>query len=450
MRKTLTLVLMVVLVFSLFAGGRQEAPAAPGTAAPAAQPAAEMPRREINVLLWDDPYPRALMQMLPEFEAATNIKVNVEMLQPPQVLTKTAVSVTATSTDYDVVGVDEGNVPVFAQLLEPFANWPEGRVYPRTDLGSVTEKMLNIGTWDGQQLGVPINGNLYVWMTRRDLIENPTYRQQFRAQHGYDLRVPQTLDELLTMGRFFHSNGIAAGFGPFNGGPAGVLSEAVYMWHAFGTNFIDVVDGTYRVVLNEDRAVEAMNFYKELMTISPPGAETMAHVERQAAFAADPKGVFSMFIWPAQIAAYENPDTSMVAGKIAYSAPPAGPRGHGAVTGAWAMVIPRASANKEAAAEFIYWWSSQSVAERLVQANTIPARTDALTNPQFTSAKPHLPALAASMEVAISRPRFREIGEVQDVVKARWIEGITGRRDTREATRLIIQETNAILQRAGY
>ncbi|TVR05419.1 MAG: extracellular solute-binding protein [Spirochaetaceae bacterium] len=440
MKKTLTVLLLTLLAVSLFAGGQQQQPQA------AAQPVT----REINVLLWDDPYPRALAAMLPEFEAATGIRVNIEMLQPPQVLTKTAVSVTANSTDYDVVGIDEGNVPVFAELLLPFAQWPQGQVFPKTDPASVTPKMLNIGTWDGVQLGIPINGNLYVWMTRKDLIENPDYRRRFRAEYGYDLGVPETLDQLLDMGTFFHSNGIANGFGPFNGGPAGVFSEAIYMWHAFGTDFINFVDGTFKIVLDEDRAVEGMEFYKKLMAISPPGAETMAHVERQAAFAADPKGVFSMFIWPAQIAAYENPDTSMVSGKIAYSAPPAGPRGHGAVTGAWAITIPRASRNQEAAAEFIYWWSSQEIASRLVEANTIPARTDALTNPAFVAAKPHLPALAASMDVAISRPRFREIGEVQDVIKLRWTEGITGARDTREAVRMIVRETNEILRRAGY
>lgn len=438
MKKALVFFLLITLTFAVFAGGQREA-------APAAQPT-----REINVLLWDDPYPRALAAMLPEFEAATGIKVNIEMLQPPQVLTRTAIAVTDNATDYDVVGVDEGNVPVFASMLLPFDQWPEGQVYPRTDVTSVTEKMLDIGTWEGVQLGVPINGNLYVWMTRKDLIENADYSRRFRAEYGYDLKVPETLQELLEMGTFFHENDIASGFGPFHGGPAGVLCEAVYMWHSFGTSFIDVVDGTYKVVLDEDKAVEGMEFYKKLMAISPPGAETMAHVERQAAFAADPKGVFSMFIWPAQIPAYENPDTSLVSGKIAYSAPPAGPRGHGAVTGAWAIMIPKASRNQDAAAEFIYWWSSHEVAERLVQANTIPARTEVLTNPAFVAEKPHLPALADSMAVAISRPRFAEIGEVQDVIKLRWTEGVTGNRDPREAVRLIVRETNEILQRAGY
>jgi multiple sugar transport system substrate-binding protein len=442
----MVIIMMAFSTLALFANGDKDT----GMTAPAAPAAAAQPARTINVLLWDDPYPKALMAMLPEFEAATNIKVNIEMLQPPQVLTKTAIAVTPTTTDYDVVGIDEGNVPVFASLLLPFDSWAKGTVYPKTDPKSVTPKMYSIGTWNGVQLGIPINGNLYVWMTRKDLIENPTYRSQFKSEYGYDLGVPKTFKELLEMGTFFYKNDIAAGFGPFNGGPAGVLSEACFMWYSYGTNFIDYTDGTFKVVLNEDKAVEGMEFYKKLMAISPKGAETMAHVERQAAFAADPKGVFSMFIWPAQIAAYEDPNKSLVAGKIAYSAPPAGPRGQAAITGAWAICIPKASKNAEAAAEFVYWWSSKSVADRLVQANTIPAYTESLTNPTVAAAKPWLPALAESMKVAASRPRFKEIGQVQDVVKKYWIMGITGAMPTRDAVRAIVTETNAILKNAGY
>ena len=203
-------------------------------------------------------------------------------------------------------------------------------------------------------------------------------------------------------------------------------------------------------MLDEAKAIEGMEFYKKLMAISPKGAETMAHVERQAAFAADPKGVFSMFIWPAQIAAYEDPDKSLVAGNIIYSAPPAGPVARSAVRGTWALAIPKASKNAAAAAEFIYWWSSKSVADKLVAENTIPARTDALSNPAYKTTKPWLAAIAESMQYATERPRFKEIGQVQDVVKKYWIMGITGAMTTREAVQMIIKETNEILKKAGY
>lgn len=404
----------------------------------------------INVLLWDDPYPKALQQMLPEFEKATGIKVNIEMLQPPQVYTKTSVAVTKDSSDYDLVAIDEGNIPIFASLLSPYDQWPSGKKYAKVDPSTVTPAMLDAGTWDGKVVALPINGNLYVWMTRKDLIENPQYRKDFKAAYGYDLGVPQTFDQMYQMGKFFYDKGIAAGFGPFNGGPAGVLGEALFMWQGYGTDFISFQNGTYKVSLDRAKAIQGLEMYKKLMGISPKGAETMAHVERQAAFAADPKGVFSMFIWPAQIAAYEDPDKSLVAGKILYSAPPAGPAKRVAVRGAWAIGIPAASKNRAAAAEFAYWWASKDVALRLVDANTVPARTDALSDPRFAKSKPWLGAIADSMKYATARPRLKEIPQIQDVVKKYWIQGITGQVAAGDAIDSIIAETNAILAKAGY
>jgi multiple sugar transport system substrate-binding protein len=222
------------------------------------------------------------------------------------------------------------------------------------------------------------------------------------------------------------------------------------MWYSFGTHFIDWVNGKPTLVVDKAKAVEGMEFYKKLMKISPKGAETMAHVERQAAFCTDPKGVFTQFIWPAQIASYEDPDKSLVAGKIVYSAPPAGPYGKFSIRGTWAVCIPVASKNKDAAAEFVYWWASKEIAGWLVEQNTVPARTDALTDPRYAKTKPWLPAIAESMKYATARPRFNEVAEVQDIVKKYWIMGITGQMPCNDAMQKIIDETRNVLKKAGY
>lgn len=256
---------------------------------------------------------------------------------------------------------------------------------------------------------------------------------------------------MLDMGTYFYKNGIVSGgFGPFNGGPAGVFGEAIFMWESFGTHFIDYVNGKPKLVVDKAKAVQGMEFYKKLMAISPKGAETMAHVERQAAFCADPKGVFTQFIWPAQIASYEDPDKSLAAGKIVYSAPPSGPAGRFAIRGTWAVNIPLASKNKDAAAEFVYWWASKDIATWLVEKNTVPARTDALTNPKFAASKPWLAAIADSMKYAAARPRFKEVAQVQDIVKKYWIMGITGQMPTADAMQKIMDETQDVLKKAGY
>ena len=412
--------------------------------------AAAVGAQTINVLFWDDAYPRTLMTRIPEFEKATGIKVNFEILQPPQVFTKTSVAVGKDKSDYDLVCVDEGNIPLFAPLFLPYDQWAPGKVFKKLDPKTVTPAMLDVAQWDGKLIGLPINGNLYVWMTRKDLIENPKYKAEFKAQYGYELGVPKTFKEVLDMGTYFNKNGIAAGFGPFNGGPAGVFGEAIFMWESYGTHFIEWVNGKPTLVVDKAKGVEGMEIYKKLMAISPKGAETMAHVERQAAFCADPKGVLDMFIWPAQIASYEDPDKSLAAGKIVYSAPPAGPNGTFAIRGTWAVNIPTASKNKDAAAEFVYWWGSKEIATWLVDQNTVPARTDALTDPKFAKSKPWLAAIADSMKYATARPRFNEVAQVQDIVKKYWIMGITGQMPTSDAMQKIMDETKDVLKKAGY
>ncbi|ABR30227.1 hypothetical protein [Thermosipho melanesiensis] len=49
-------------------------------------------------------------------------------------------------------------------------------------------------------MGLPINGDIYVWMTRYDLIEE--YKDEFKKQYGYEMGIPKTFDELIDMVKF--------------------------------------------------------------------------------------------------------------------------------------------------------------------------------------------------------------------------------------------------------
>lgn len=400
------------------------------------------------MLVWDDPLPRAIKELLPEFEKATGYKVNMEIVPTTSVITKTTVGVTKTNADYDVVAVDEGNIPIVAPVMLPFDKWPQGKKFPKVGKDTVTAPMLDAATWDNVLLGFPINGNLYVWMTRKDLIENPTYRQQFKAKYGYDLRVPETFKELLDMATFFHTNNVAIGFGNFATGAPGVHAEAIFMWESFGTKFIDRVNGKYVVVLDKKKTAEAMEFYKKLMAVAPPNAATLGHSERQVAFTTG-KGVFSMFIWPNQIANYENPDSSLYFGKIAYSPPPAGPAKRVAVRGCWTLTIPAASKNQMAAAEFVYWWASKEIGYKLADQGIPGARKDVLLDPKYQAKMPWYQAIAKSMEYAVARPRFPQIGQVNEIVKKYWLAAVTGNMPIADAIEAIIKETNEVLVEAN-
>ncbi|RDI90884.1 carbohydrate ABC transporter substrate-binding protein [Thermosipho africanus Ob7] len=419
MKKVLFLTLLV-LVVSLFAGPT------------------------IRVLVWDDALTRAVLEKLPEFEKATGIRVEMELVPSGNVLQKIAVGVSSNSTQYDIVAVDEPYVPQIGKLLEPYDKWPKGKYYEKPDLNVILEETFKAAVLRDVIVGLPINGNVYVWMTRKDIIEK--YKDEFMKEYGYEMMVPQTFEALLDMAKFLKKKGIY-GFAPFTKSTEGSTCEAMMMFEAYGTTPImfDKETGKYRVVLNKERAKKAMEMYKELLKYAPEGANNYGHSERIAAF--NQGKVFSMFQWPAIIPDHENPDKSMVVGNIIYSAPPSGDIRRAAVRGAWVLGIPKASKNKEAAAEFAYWWSSYKAGKELVKVGMTPARVDLLKDPELAKDRPWFEGIFESMKYAISRPRIENYPEVSNVIRTYWLAGVTGQMSIDEALDKMVEELKNVVEK---
>jgi multiple sugar transport system substrate-binding protein len=403
---------------------------------------------EVNVLVWDDTHTESVETQIADFEEATGITVNFERIATRSIVEKMAVAVTAESSDYDLVSIDEPYVAMFAELMSSYEEWPEGQTFEKVGLDEVMPKAFEAGVWDGQNKGLPINGNVYVWMTRRDLIEDPAHQEAFKEAYGYDLGVPETLDQLVDMGTYFKENTDVYGFGPFTKKSEGATCEAMSYFRAYGTQVLDRKEGDYEVVLDKDKAVQAMNMYKTLLDIAPPGGADWHHAERTAAFSLGQ--VFAMFQWPSIIPSNENAEESMVAGKIIYGAPPAGPAGPAPVRGCWILSIPKAAQNKAAAAEFAYWWGSYESGKKLVEAGMTPVRIDLLQDPELLETRPWFKGIFESMKHAINRPRFDHYTEISDIVQINWMAAVTGAMEPGEAADKIIEDCNKVLEKYGY
>ncbi|AEH51811.1 extracellular solute-binding protein [Pseudothermotoga thermarum] len=399
----------------------------------------------VRVLLWDDALTQALRQGIPEFEKTTGIKVELELVPSGTLLQKTLISVTAKSADYDLIAVDEPNIPLLAPILLPLAYWPETKFYTRPSMADIMPLALAAGQWRGQFMGLPVNSNVYIWLTRKDIIEQ--YKEEFKKEYGYEMRVPQTLQELLDMSKFLAKKGIY-GWAPFTKPTEGATCEAIWMFESFGTSVLEVTPDGYKVVLDKSKAVEAINFYKELLKYAPPGALDYGHAERVAAFARGE--VFSMFNWPALVPDIENPEKSLVAGRIAYTAPPAGPAKRAAIRGCWIVAIPLAAKEKAAAAEFAYWWMSLETGRKLIPFGLTPARESLLRDPQYVVERPWFEGIYLSMNYAVERPRFEKYPEVSQIIRTHWLDAISGKISPEVAVDRMVNDINALLKKYGY
>jgi len=399
----------------------------------------------VRVLLWDDALTQALREGLPEFQKVTGIKVELELVPSGTLLQKTLISVTAQSADYDLIAVDEPNIPLVAPLLLPYAQWPETKFFTRPSMADIMPLAFAAGQWKGEFKGLPVNANVYIWLTRQDIIDK--YKDEFKTQYGYEMRVPRTLQELLDMAKFLSKKGIY-GWAPFTKPTEGATCEAIWIFESFGTTVLQVTDTGYKVVLDKQKAVEAINFYKELLKYAPPGALDFGHAERVAAFSRGE--VFSMFNWPALVPDIENPDKSLVYGKVVYTEPPAGPAKAAAIRGCWIVGIPLVSKEKTAAAEFAYWWMSVETGKKLIPKGLTPARESLLKDPVFLAQKPWFMGIYRSMKYAVERPRFERYPEVSQVIRDNWLAAISGRVSPEVAVDRIVDGVNEILKRYGY
>jgi len=399
----------------------------------------------VRVLLWDEILTQSLKEGLPEFEKKTGLKVEIDFVPSGTLLQKTLISVTAERSDYDLIAVDEPNIPLLAPILLPLTEWPDTNFYPRPSIADVISSALDAGSWRGKLMGLPVNANVYVWMTRKDIIEK--YKDEFKKEYGYEMRVPKTLQELLDMAKFLSKKGIY-GWAPFTKPWEGATCEAIWMFESFGTKVLQVTDKGYNVVLDKQKAIEAINFYKELLKYAPPGALDYGHSERIAAFS---KGeVFSMFIWPAQVPDIENPDKSLVAGKVIYTEPPAGPVKTAAIRGCWIVAIPKAAREKAGAAEFANWWLSVETGRKLIPVGLTPTRESLLKDPAYNKTKPWFLAIYQSMQYAVERPRFERYPEVSQVIRNNWLDAVSGRVSPEVAVDRMVEEINAVLKKYGY
>jgi multiple sugar transport system substrate-binding protein len=80
-----------------------------------------------------------------------------------------------------------------------------------SDYEDVLPHYKNIASWGDVAYQVPVDGDRHYLQYRKDLLEDPEYKAEFKKQTGRDLGVPKTWLELQEIGRFFQGRKLADG-----------------------------------------------------------------------------------------------------------------------------------------------------------------------------------------------------------------------------------------------
>lgn len=297
-------------------------------------------------------------ELLAEFEEESGIKVNVEEVSWDDIRDKVAIAASGGAAAADVIEVDWSWVGEMnsAGWLEPIEMTAEDK-----------EDMPTLETFsiDGNVLAVPYANDYRI----------AYYNEEHFKKAGIE-KAPETWDEVYeALTKIKEAGVVDYPFTmPMNADESATTSM---MWMAFARNGVVFNDDN---TLNQESVVDALEFEKKVVDeeLVDPAAKTFSGMD---CYRKITSGEASFMVGPTKfVGISNNPDECSVIGQIKPILLP-GKEGTSEVT----MPLPEAvgitafSENKEAAKEFVKWYSAPETQKKLYAANSsIPTRNSVI------------------------------------------------------------------------
>lgn len=377
-----------------------------GGQAVADQPYAGM---TLNLAAMNDPFATVLVKLAPEFKAATGITVAVDVLSYPELLTKVTADFVGNAKGYDLVTTDNVWSGQFAEAghTVPLDDWirRDAAELQLDDIYPVV--MRSLGNYQGKQVAFPFAGYANVLAIRTDLY----------AAAG--LSPPTTMEAMIADARKLTDKAKNVYGWVANGqkGPAVAQDWMQYNAQLGGS----ILDADGKPAINTPANIESLVVYKKLFDeTAPPGAVDYDWGGREESFR---QGlVANMQTWSVGASAYDNPEQSKVAGKVAIVlAPPGEHAAKNYGVGGWGLGINAdIDADRQAAAWlFVKWIASPAVQKKMAELGGGGViRKSTTHDPDLLKKFPFLTVIDVSFENGNGeyRPRIPQYPQIQDIL----------------------------------
>jgi multiple sugar transport system substrate-binding protein len=378
-----------------------------------------------------------LQELVNEYEAETGVKITVETTPWSDFQTKAFTEFNAKGDAYDMVVGDSQWLGAgstgghYVDLTEFFKKHNLGEVMAPATVKYYAEYPGN----SGKYWAIPLEGDAVGWSYRKDWFEDPKEMEAFKAKYGYDLGPPKDWKALRDIAEFFHRPdekryGIAIYTDNSYDALVMGVENAIFSYGGeLGDYSTYAVDG----YINSDKAVAALEAYKELYKFTPPGWAKTFFVENNQAItenlAAMSMNYFAFF--PALVNEASNPNAK----GTGFFANPAGPDGDQfAALGGQGISIVSYSQNQEEAFKFLEWFIREDVQKRWAELGGYTCHAKVLESPEFRKATPYNEAFYQTMFKVKDFWAVPEYAELLQQINQRIYPYITGDQGTAKET----------------
>jgi multiple sugar transport system substrate-binding protein len=398
---------------------------------------------EVNVVFLDRPGYNAIKAMLPEFEAATGIKMNITTMPYENALGEQVRDFVA-GGDLDLALIDLVWIGNFAEngWIVPAEEFTSNAdlADPELDMDDFFPLVLNaFGGWNGTIYGLPLDNYSGLMFYNRCMLEAA----------GFD-RPPETWAELKDVyGPALTKDGkYAFALQSKRNETQSADSFARVLW-PFGGSFLDA---DFRSNLNSPESQAGLQFRQDLMAYMPEGIVAYDHAETVNALAQGDVAIITE--WSAFYSTLASPETSTLGDCLAIAPEPMGPAGRKPALGGFSLAVATQADEAERAAGwlFIQWATSKANAETYLRQGGVPARQSVYQIPGIAEEFPFVTALVESWQDGVSefRPRFAEWPTITEIVQEYGTKMMLGEVSIEDGAREIGTRMEAVLEEAGY
>jgi len=399
---------------------------------------------EINIILETVPDTNYVVELLPQFEEETGIKVNAEVLTYVAMFEKLVpqLSVAQGQGAYDVIVVDKQWVGSFvgADWLLPLEDYiQKDEVDTSVYIPSLFEML---GEVQGTTYMLPFYNYAMGLYYRTDIFEDPDLQKEYQDEFGTELRVPESNEEYIQVAKFLTRDEDGDGEIDMYGTSqqlargVGIHAEWANLFFSNGWYY----DEDWNATVNGPEGVGALNAMIELYKNSSPEGATGYNFDEQVALFNEGKAA-TMFSYSTMYAPLNNPEASSVAGNVEFAVAPGG---HG-VNGGFGWAIPRSAPDYDAAWEFLKWVESAEIAKARAEMGGSPSQAWLFNEADLIEKYPFYPVQEQVIATGKPVPIIGSAAQMVDILARELSLAVAEGKDPQQAMDDAAAEMNAIV-----
>jgi ABC-type glycerol-3-phosphate transport system substrate-binding protein len=407
-----------------------------------ARPALAQGKPEKLVFVGDNgPWHYTLVEeVAPAFEKATGVKVEFTLLPIDALNARLKSELAAGSGGIDVIQW----TTIWAGWMAPFMEDHDKLAAAGAadyDIGDFLPAARQMASYDGKLLGIPYRATMGILHYQKALLE----------QAGF-AKPPGTFAEFLNAAEALTKSGAPDRYGVGimgRQGPAMVGSFSPFLF-SNGGSYLDTK--TWEIAINDAHAVEALEYYGDLLTkykVVPPEALTWEFDEIVA------NGQSDRYAMTVTLAPYgtlmNDPKLSKTGGKWAAATMPGAKtpeQGRTWLSG-WIFGVASACKNKELAFQFIQMATNKQWMRRSMERGNLAPRASVLRDPAVVEKLAWAPAAATALETARPDPQHPVWPTLENQLRSGISQVLLGQRTSKQALDAVASDWQRSLRRAG-